>query len=320
MTGPSRLTRLRRAAAAACAAVALCAAVPAPAAAQTPSAGEPVPAGLNSFHSTMSAGYGDPSGVVSPGGSAGLIDMGGDLGSVDLLTGALHNDSVRAMAGDDPLSVLDMMAADQLALDAQRIAERARVEAERRKAEAEARRRNAAAPGGTQVEVGPDGCPTSAPANTLRNGSAAVGIAEICARSVAQAASPNAARAVKEALAQLGRPYSQPLRNNAGYFDCSSFITRAYQNTGTPLAPPGQNAPTTHSLLPRAGFSRKAWAVPIDASQARPGDIVFPHEGHVAMVLADGWVVHTNRTGDVSHVRSSYSSPLAFRRVDPSRV
>lgn len=179
---------------------------------------------------------------------------------------------------------------------------------------AEAYRQNALGATSAQTTVGPDGCPTSAPVNTLRGGR--TDIATLCARSVASAPSPAAAQAVKFALRNVGVPYSLPKRNNKGYFDCSSLVTRAYQSAGVPIAPPGTNAPTTHSMLPRDGWTRAKWSVPVSASSARPGDLVFPHEGHVTMLLADGQTVHAPASGDVVHVRSMYSNPLAFRRVD----
>jgi cell wall-associated NlpC family hydrolase len=172
----------------------------------------------------------------------------------------------------------------------------------------------AAEAGPGQTAVGPDGCPTAAPPNTLRGGSASVGIAKLCADSVAQARTPQAANAIKAAMANLGKPYSQPKRNSPGFFDCSSFVTRAYQTAGVPIAPPGQNAPTTKTIV------RARWAVHIPLSQVRPGDLIEPTSGHVAMALADGFVIHTNATGDVSHVRSMYSSAYAVVWVDPSKA
>ena len=166
--------------------------------------------------------------------------------------------------------------------------------------------------GSTQVSVGPDGCPTSSPSNTIRGGS--IDLATLCARSVAQARTPEGAVAIKWALRQLGVPYSQPRRNNEGYFDCSSLVTRAYQAAGVPIAPKGKNAPTTHSMLPRDGWGRAPWSIP--TSTARPGDLVFPHEGHVTLALADGRILHSPATGDVVHIRGPYSNPLAVRRVD----
>lgn len=163
--------------------------------------------------------------------------------------------------------------------------------------------------------VGPEGCPTSAPANTLRKAAASMSIATICANAVAGARSPEAAAAIKYALSHVGLPYSQPKRNQDGYYDCSSFVSRAYQSAGVNIAPPGRNAPTTKT------FAAASWAPRLSADELKPGDWFEPHNGHIVMVLADGLMVHTNRTGDVSHVTSLYTSaPYAAGWVDSSRV
>lgn len=168
-----------------------------------------------------------------------------------------------------------------------------------------------------QVEVGPDGCPKNAPHNTLRNGAAAVGIHKLCVDSVAQARTPEAAKAIKWALTHLGWAYSQGRRNENGYADCSSFVSRAYRDSGAipNLYPKGTNAPNT-------GVLRVVrWTVKISRKQAQPGDLVEPIPGHVAMQLVSGYVVHTNRTGDVSKVeRRDYPKAYWTGWVDPRKV
>ena len=161
-------------------------------------------------------------------------------------------------------------------------------------------------------KAGPDGCPTKAPRGTLRQGAEKIGIAKLCADAVAKARTPEAAKAIKWALSHLGMKYSQPHRNDPGYADCSSFVSRAYRD-----AIPGLytgNAPTTHTLR------RLSWMRQISLGQAKPGDLVEPHPGHVAMQLAGGYKVHTNRPGDVAHVTRAYSSATWVGWVDPSKV
>lgn len=164
----------------------------------------------------------------------------------------------------------------------------------------------------SQTTVGPDGCPTRAPSNTLRDGSARVGIAKICADSVARARTPQAAIAIKYALSHLGAPYSQARRNEEGYYDCSSFTSRAYRAAGLKFY--------TGNAWVVSTFKRANWVVKIPYSQARPGDLVAPVPGHIAMTLAGGWKVHTNMTGDVSKVERAYSKAYWTGRVDPSRM
>lgn len=43
---------------------------------------------------------------------------------------------------------------------------------------------------------------------------------------------PNAAASVKRALSAVGSQYSQALRMEEGYYDCSSFVWRSYQESG----------------------------------------------------------------------------------------
>lgn len=162
-----------------------------------------------------------------------------------------------------------------------------------------------------QSEVGPEGCPTFAPAGTLRAGSESVGIYELCRRSVEAAPTPAAANAIVTALSGefLGKPYSQPRRNEVGWYDCSSFVTRAYTVGGTKIV--NGWPPTTASMTSGVG-----WGQRISFSEARPGDLLLePAPGHVGMLLADGYWVHTNRTGDVSHVKRAPTSPDLVLRV-----
>ncbi len=171
--------------------------------------------------------------------------------------------------------------------------------------------------GGTvQVTVGPDGCPTNAPPNTLRAGADKIGVHKLCVDSVAKARTPQAAMAIKYALTHLGVPYCEcvPQRNEPGYYDCSSFVSRAYRDSGAIPNLYKGNAPTTDVL--RA----VPWTHQISLAQAQPGDLVEPHSGHVTMQLADGYKVHTNQTGDVSHVERAYTSAYWVGWVDPTKV
>jgi cell wall-associated NlpC family hydrolase len=178
----------------------------------------------------------------------------------------------------------------------------------------------------------PDGCPTAPPENTLR-GLPAVdppSLYRICTDSVADARSPQAARAIRFALAEIGTPYSQPLRNEPHIYDCSSFVSRAYQAAGVPIAYPdtpdrvdggkGQNTPGSRNEV------SAPWAVPVTPETAKPGDLVFfdgadPPFGHVGILLAGGLMVHTNKTGDVAHVEPvRIATVTAWRAVDPEKV
>lgn len=248
-------------------------------------------------------------------GTGDVFSLGGSsytLSDIDPFTGAVTGPGVRMTLTDEYAAAMDHTTSSAMLVDTARLAQQARQEADAAKAR-DARAR--AGSTGAQGDVGPEGCPTSAPGNTMRRGSADLGVYELCVRSVAQARSPQAAAAIKEALAHLGTPYSQPKRNQEGWSDCSSFVTRAYQRSGTAIAPPGQNAPTT------ATIPRMRWAVRVSYADSRPGDLALrPSPGHVVMLLADGWMVHTTTPGDVSHVTRQYSSFDDIVYVDPARV
>ena len=140
-----------------------------------------------------------------------------------------------------------------------------------------------------------------------------MGIAELCANSVAQAPTGEAARAIKFQLNNLGLPYSQPNRMQTGYYDCSSLAMRSYAAAGLQVLVGGW-APNT------AAIRASKWAERISMGDTRPGDLVYPTPGHVATKLSDGYVVHTSRPGDVSHVRAMYTELFYAVRVHPELV
>ncbi|RJL24024.1 hypothetical protein [Bailinhaonella thermotolerans] len=167
--------------------------------------------------------------------------------------------------------------------------------------------------GPPQVEVGPDGCPVEAPRNTLREGSAKIGVQKLCVDSVDRAATPEAAKAIKWALTHLGWPYSQPKRMVWGWADCSSFTARAYKN-GAGLPVYRGWAPTTYTWIKLSGAKH------ITYGTAKPGDLVLPRKSHIAMQLTHGYKVHTNIPGDVSKVERAYSSVNYTLRIVPDQV
>ncbi|URM98911.1 C40 family peptidase [Actinomadura madurae] len=119
---------------------------------------------------------------------------------------------------------------------------------------------------------------------------------------------------MKWALSHLGWPYSQARRNEDGYADCSSFVSRAYRDSG---AIPGLytgNAPITDT------FRAVPWARQITLAAGQPGDLVEPGPGHVAMLLADGYMVHTNNFGDVSKVERAYATAYWVGRIIPENA
>lgn len=188
-----------------------------------------------------------------------------------------------------------------------------------------------------QRAVGSDGCPTDNVANTLRDGAEVFGAAKLCQIAVSQAATPQAALAIKWAFLHLGAAYAcggagrmEPFR-----MDCSSFVSRAYAE-GAGLNTAGATwAPSTRNMVPWDGVSLDPHYAYVAPADLRAGDLVLydscPQGGcpykHVVMYLGspDGgktfWMAHTNSCGDVAKVVPFYGFPttgepfLVARRV-----
>lgn len=181
-----------------------------------------------------------------------------------------------------------------------------------------------------QLTIGPDGCPTSAPVNSIRGG-LPEDVAHLCARSVALASTPEAALAIKYAFRALGATYACEGigRNLPMRYDCSSLVARAYAEGAGLLTATETWIPTTRNLLPWDGAPQAGWARNIEPSEALPGDLVLYDteriaSRHVVMLLADGYMLHIAECGDISHVTGFWGYAdgngfryLGTRRVDP---
>ncbi len=149
----------------------------------------------------------------------------------------------------------------------------------------------------------------------------------LCRDSIDQAPSAAAARAILWTFQHLGIPYGRgdgpatggcsviSSRIGPGSFDCSGFVTSAYTQTGTDVTAAGNPNPNTAQML-------GAWAhgSGINPAQARPGDLLFPTQGHVALVLSNGNVIQTNSCGDVSHVTTTADVAgdyMRYFRINP---
>jgi hypothetical protein len=95
-------------------------------------------------------------------------------------------------------------------------------------------------------------------------------------------ADPRAQRAVRAALSRVGCPY---VWGAAGpdRFDCSGLVKWAYAQAGIPLH--------------RTTYDQIADGTPVSRSQIRPGDLVFPHIGHVQMAIGHDLVVEAPEPG-----------------------
>lgn len=151
-------------------------------------------------------------------------------------------------------------------------------------------------PSGSQTEVDAEGCPV-APGpkpNAMRYGAEKEDLNDLCRRSVAEARTPEAAMAVKWALQQVGhKMYSQSKRMDADYADCSSLVSRAYQE-GAGLKLYEGWAPVTGQI---SSFGAERGWPQIPMSELQGGDWFMNRPGHIVLVLADGYVVHASTWG-----------------------
>jgi hypothetical protein len=140
-------------------------------------------------------------------------------------------------------------------------------------------------------------------------------INNLCVESVTQAPSPQAALALIYIFNNLGIKYDTANRTK-NTFDCSSFVGRAYVYAGVNMGPDIGDLFTTHTLQPWDGRTRPEWIQPIALFAAQPGDLVFPFEGHMGIMLARGLVAEAPQTGDITHIRTAYSTAaLQINRV-----
>jgi cell wall-associated NlpC family hydrolase len=112
--------------------------------------------------------------------------------------------------------------------------------------------------------------------------------------------SPNspAAIAVRAALSRLGRPYVWGA-TGPGQFDCSGLVQWAYAQAGVHLH--------------RTTFQQIYDGIPVPRSQVRPGDLVFPHAGHVQLAIGNNLVVEAPYSGASVRV-SPLGNNIAIRR------
>lgn len=123
--------------------------------------------------------------------------------------------------------------------------------------------------------------------------------------------------ALMAAQEQLGVPYSwgggTPSGPGKGFgrgantvgFDCSSLVQYAWAKQGI--------------NLPRTTYEQIKAGQGVDASNRngwQPGDLLFPHDGHVELYIGNGQMIHAPQTGghvEIKPVRSS--NYKAVRRV-----
>ncbi|MFN8071483.1 MAG: C40 family peptidase [Mycobacterium sp.] len=114
------------------------------------------------------------------------------------------------------------------------------------------------------------------------------------------AAGPDAraVSAVRAALSRLGRPYVWGA-TGPDRFDCSGLVQWAYAQAGV--------------RLHRTTYEQIHDGLPVPRSRVRPGDLVFPHTGHVQMAIGNGMVVEAPQPGATVQI-SRMGSAVAIRR------
>lgn len=114
----------------------------------------------------------------------------------------------------------------------------------------------------------------------------------------AQGSNSRAAAAVRAALSRVGRPY---VWGAAGpdQFDCSGLVQWAYATAGV--------------RLDRTTYQQINDGIPVLRSQVRPGDLVFPHAGHVQMAIGHNLVVEAPYPGAAVRI-SPLGANAAIRR------
>lgn len=112
--------------------------------------------------------------------------------------------------------------------------------------------------------------------------------------------SPNgrAAIAVRAALSRLGRPYVWGA-TGPDQFDCSGLVQWSYAQAGI--------------HLDRTTYQQINDGIPVPRSQVRPGDLVFPHTGHVQMAIGNNLVVEAPYSGASVRI-SQLGNYVAIRR------
>lgn len=107
-----------------------------------------------------------------------------------------------------------------------------------------------------------------------------------------------AGRAVRAALSRLGCPYVWGA-TGPDRFDCSGLVQWAYAQAGV--------------HLDRTTYDQINDGLPVARSQVRPGDLVFPHTGHVQIAIGNNLVVEAPHAGATVRI-SRLGEYVAIRR------
>lgn len=90
----------------------------------------------------------------------------------------------------------------------------------------------------------------------------------------------------------LGTPYVYGA-TGPNSFDCSGFTQYVFRNAAG-------------ISLGRTTYDQIKNGVEVSYSQLQPGDLVFPHDGHVGIYIGNGQMIHAPHTGDVVKISPVY--------------
>lgn len=107
-----------------------------------------------------------------------------------------------------------------------------------------------------------------------------------------------AALAVRAALSRLGRPYVWGA-TGPDQFDCSGLVQWSYAQAGIHLG--------------RTTYQQIHDGIAVPRSQVRPGDLVFPHAGHVQLAIGNNLVIEAPYPGASVRI-SRLGNNIAIRR------
>lgn len=113
-------------------------------------------------------------------------------------------------------------------------------------------------------------------------------------------ATGSAAAVLQVAYSLAGLPY-QWGATGPNSFDCSGFTQYVYRKA-------------TGIEIGRDTYAQLGSGKAVSYNELQPGDLVFPHSGHVGIYIGNGQMIHAPRTGDVIKVSSVYKF-MTGRRI-----
>ena len=106
---------------------------------------------------------------------------------------------------------------------------------------------------------------------------------------------------INEAYKHLGKPYVYGAKG-PNTFDCSGFTSYVYRAVmGIEIG--------------GSTYSQINSGIEVSYSELQPGDLVFPHAGHVGIYIGNGQMIHAPQTGDVVKVAPVYKFWRARRII-----